>query len=250
MTRSSSTNPVQIRNYPGSLLFTGAANNYVDLPYSFDPTATEFSVLLWVRPTTMADIHSGTGTAHSYYSQQDGSGSGRTWMGMGRTGDDNYFESNYGGITQHSTYIMLGNVWQHLAITKNSSNLISYYVNGVLSGTNTATIDSANGTHRFGASKIGVANMYGYLGPTKIFTRKLSATEILSDYVNGSISDTSNLQALYNFTDGAGTTLTDTSGNSNHGTIVGSTVTWSTISPMKSRTIASGRTLSTGRTIA
>ena len=249
MARSAATNSVQIRNQAGSLLFTGASANYVDLPMNFNPSTGDFAITMWVRPTRMA--RNDTLVSHAYYSGGDGAGTGRTWMSINAIGvqANNEFESFFGGVDNLSTYVMDRAVWQHLGISYNQgANTVSYYVNGTAYGTTTPTVESATGTQRIGASKSGAANARAYIGITKVFRRQLTGAEFLSDYVSGVISNTSNLQAVYNFSNGSGTTLTDSSGNSNNGTIVGSDVTWSTVAAVKSRSAASARTAASGRT--
>lgn len=62
----------------------------------------------------------------------------------------------------------------------------------------------------------------GNLGSQRIYTRGLSDAEILADY-NGQAVDTTGLQLEYLMTEGQGTTVADTSGNSRTGTITGAT---------------------------
>lgn len=249
MTRTASNSRVQIRNQPGSLLFNGAASNYVDLPMNFNPSTNDWAITMWVRPTRLST--NDTGTSHVYYSGGDGTGTGRSWVAMNRSPGKNEYESFFGGTDNLSTFLMIKGMWHHLGISYNmAGNVVSYFVNGAACGSNSPTVESATGTHRIGASKIGVANAYAYISKTKVFKRQLTLSEFLSDYVSGTISNSSNLQAQYDFSDGSGTTLTDSSGNGNHGTIVGSDVVWSSVAAIKNRINAISRVLSSNRSRA
>jgi hypothetical protein len=122
------------------------------------------------------------------------------------------------------------NVWNHVCALYNSSNM-SVYLNGALSesaGKNCSGFDSLYDT------KIGTYYDYvssrafaGNITDIRIYDRVLTSTEILSLYNQGkknNISLISNsLKDYYKFSEFSGTTLYDTSGNNNHGTISGAT---------------------------
>tara|TARA_X000001036_G_scaffold436220_1_gene478940 strand:+ start:273 stop:3695 length:3423 start_codon:yes stop_codon:yes gene_type:complete len=111
------------------------------------------------------------------------------------------------------------------------------YINGVLVGQGTAQDGNVwHNQYNGGSLKIGMCNSNCGTGYAEMFMDygamwniPLTTTDILDNYNNGISSQNSNLVAHWNFNDGEGSTLTDLSGNSNHGTINGAT--WSTDVP-------------------
>jgi hypothetical protein len=126
-----------------------------------------------------------------------------------------------------------------------SSNEAKLYVDGKLAQiyvTNQNITNQLQNAIVYIASRAGTslyANLL--LGATVIYSNKAwSANEVMEDFVfDRSPSGTKLAEWL--FTDGSGSTVTDSSGNGNHITLVNSP-TWSTDTPFKARAQTSGRT--------
>ena len=127
---------------------------------------------------------------------------------------------------------------------------VHIYVNGVdlslttvtnglsatIVGTSSASMGSRNNNSLFYPGNFGV---------TKVYTRVITSTEVEEMYYNHKYP-TTDLAAEYNFSEGSGTTLTDTSGNGLNGTISGAT--WGANKMFLSRSSAGTRTEATART--
>src|SRR5262249_5453110 len=115
-----------------------------------------------------------------------------------------------------------------LASTYNGSTL-SLYVNGVLVATQPATgnIIASNGSLRLGGNSIWSEFFAGTIDDVRIYNRPLSQSEIQIDMNTpiGTTPPNNGLAAAYNFDEGAGTTVRDSSGFGNTGTISGATRT-------------------------
>lgn len=114
--------------------------------------------------------------------------------------------------------------WHHIAYTSNDTT--SYiYING-------SEVSSGDGGADFSSSErvlIGgsVENAYpfnGTIDEVKIYSKVLSPEEILIDYGGGEV--TGDIAGLWHFDEGSGTTVMDSSGNGNNGSIYGAN--WTT----------------------
>ncbi len=122
-----------------------------------------------------------------------------------------------------------------------SSAESKFYIDGRLAQETTLdanlTASLANNALYF-AARGGVSSFYrGYIGASLIHASKLwTATEVFSDYIHDT-QPSATVLGKWDFTDGAGATVTDSSGNGYHITLSNSP-TWSTDVPLKARTAA------------
>lgn len=138
-----------------------------------------------------------------------------------------FWVDNGGGfrVINGATTVPL-NTWTHLAGVWNGS-VLSVYINGVPDGTTAVAGGAFNATTnpvRIGASLLS-ESWDGRIDDVRIWSTARTATEI-STYMNGCLPGTTpGLLALYNFEEGAGTTLTDRTGHGYNGSLV-SSPTW------------------------
>lgn len=220
------------RDFDYSLDF-GELNSgrYVDFPYLFDPSTTDWTIAIFFRTNYYArDLNPWQSMA--IVSQTDGSGTGRSWLGINRTGM--LLEDSFSGVSTVTNFSVNNFGWFHAVVTYDvATSTRKIYVNGVLVHTAVVTIEPANGVMRIGSNKSVTRNITGNLTEFRVWNRKLSDDEVASYYFHNQFSRTNLLlEAL--FTDGPGSTVTDTSGNGNHGTITGAV--WSpNVPPFKVR---------------
>ena len=113
----------------------------------------------------------------------------------------------------------------HVAAVR-ESNVISLYVNGVLSGTPTSlsapTVTAVN--LRVGSLAISptIQAYVGAIDEVRVYSRAIDADEV-AQHARGIFENNTGLELLWKLDDGSGTTATDDSGNSNDGTISGAT---------------------------
>jgi hypothetical protein len=116
-------------------------------------------------------------------------------------------------------------VWNHVAVTWDGSR-IKMYINGALVSDDAQTLDAAAGIYpvRVGRSGGGPAFWFnGLIDEVCVYSRALSADEILRNYNNPNSPVTNGLVMWLPLDEGAGTVAHDKSGNNNNGTIYGAT---------------------------
>ncbi|MBN8604209.1 MAG: cadherin domain-containing protein, partial [Planctomycetes bacterium] len=146
-------------------------------------TTNAFSFAAWVRWDTLA-------TTQGWERIFDfGTGAANNNLLLGRQGATNnlYLESWNGGTTNGSISIsntLAGQTgqWMHLAVTVDSSRLVTIYVNGAAAGSTTLTsaINYSNWTNnRIGSSNWAVDRQFrGAMDDIGIFDRALTSTEV------------------------------------------------------------------------
>lgn len=123
--------------------------------------------------------------------------------------------------------------WTHFSATYNNTD-IKLYINGKVVGSGTFTgadIGATGHALQLGHATNNAIWADAYFSDSKIWSRALSEDEMADLYYDGVYSET-DLELEVLFTDGDGTTVTDSSGNGRNGTITGS-ATWSTSVPSK-----------------
>lgn len=144
----------------------------------FDPSATDFSAFVWVKPTSFTN--SGGSTV---FAQNNGSGTGRAWLvGTQTTGE---FSVALGGVAQDCGLAMTAAAWQLVGITKTGTT-IKCYKNGVAGTTLTATSETASGTIIVGIGKSLAANsnFNGLMDQVQLSNTLFSANWIAAMYNN------------------------------------------------------------------
>jgi len=159
--------------------------------------------------------------------------------------------NTYGGHITYTTTNANDQKWHYMAITYDGSTEKLYY-DGIAVGLySTATTVISNGSLTLGSRNDGMQEFFnGSIDEVKVYNRALTADEIKQDYNQGSaISFGSTNQTIggtttsldycipgdtsycappvaeWKMDEGIGTSITDTSGNSNTGTIYGATWT-------------------------
>jgi hypothetical protein len=209
---STVTTNLTILNQAAALHFDGA-NDHVTVPYNsaFDFGMNDFTIETWAKTTSITGNQVMIGRIST----------GNYWLGVSN-GKANF--SMTGNDVAGTSTIGDGN-WHHIAAVR--KNGIQYiYVDGVLEGTQNTT---ASGTFagdltigKFG----GGFNFAGSLDEIRIWNRALCSGEILNN-MNSELSlPQANLAAYYKFNQGIEnsnnstiTTLADSSGNTNNGTL-------------------------------
>lgn len=227
---------VKSRLFFNSMDFGGQNSGaYVEFPYLFDPSATDFTAAHYFRVhkyTTALPIIQSITTL----SQTDGSGVGRGWIGVRNT--TGALEDSFNGASTTTPYIVSSLEWLHVVITYDlATSTRRFYINGELIHTAVITIESANGLMRIGSNKNSQRNIVGRITELRIWDRRLTDADVADYYFKNSFSrDDLQLEAL--FTEGSGATVADTSGNGNNGTVV--SATWTTdVPPFQQRSVVS-----------
>ena len=151
-------------------------DDYVDIPYSTDPTA--YTVTAWVEPTDVTSVNIVyRGTANpSQFSHQLRITSGSkfehyTWDGQSRT------------VTGTTT--VQANTWYHVAMVASNGGTVRLYVNGVEEGTPVGTINSlwTDGDRFYVGNTSPVGGFFdGLIDDVRIYEQVLSAADIQTIY--------------------------------------------------------------------
>ncbi len=161
----------------GCLYFDNSAQKYISIPDSASTDArTNLTLSAWVYPI-------GAGGTDSYGTILQTSGSGYYLSFYDATNALScywYGKSPAGYHTTSASTVPL-NQWTHVACVWDSSNLYQY-INGVLSKT-TAITGAGTGATSINIGAENLARKFeGYIDEIKMYTRTLSASEILAAY--------------------------------------------------------------------
>ena len=124
------------------------------------------------------------------------------WDGGTTTGAHIFFKvesgsisiGNYGGSVTSSNTLSVKK-WVHVAVTRDTSNNVVLYVNGLSDKTGTLSLNLANNNPKIGALNTTTQNLNGQLDQVRVFNKALSASEITTVY-NETVSDNDTLQIL------------------------------------------------------
>ncbi len=146
---------------------------------------------------------------------------------------------------------IVANTWYHVALTYDAATTtMKLYKNGVLVSTNTNVPPFVGGnTLRLGSYDSGINQLGGKLDEVRIWNRVLQQCEIQNN-MNGELpSGQTGLIAYYQFNQGLNTgnnagitSLTDSSGNNNNGTLVNFTLNGATSNWVSPGGVATGTT--------
>lgn len=233
------------QNYPYSVLFNGTTQYGTKASMAFG-SATKLVWDGWVYPansgTTSQVLTSSDISGQAFEIQYNNTAIGaNAFVGLvGVAGVYNYW----------ATAKFPPNQWYRLTVvydsTEGATTRVKVYVNGRLSGANSSANNVsptfATQTLEMGARTSAAIYWKGSIGPTRIYSGYAwTQSDVLKAYQQNIYPSSGTLLANWGFTDGNGTTVTDSSGNSNNITLV-NTPTWeSTNVPRKGRSSASGR---------
>lgn len=215
------------QEYDTWLSFNGTTD-YVDLgsPGSLE-NYTAKTVLLWCK------VGSGTGSTRTlYYGGYWDNPYGDYIYGRDSDDDVDIRLRNTGGTFVFHKVTNDVDTWMMLGYSWNGTH-VRYYKNGAyLAGSEdafTGTL-SCNATNiNFGRRSSGAGSEYfdGLIDEASIYSRALSASEILALYNKGRVGkpgySSTNLTALWHIDEGTGATIYDETANNNDGTISGAT---------------------------
>jgi len=159
----------------GSAMFNGAASiNTISAP--FNPSTTDFSLEMWIRPTTLL-----SSTAIGLVTQATG-GAGTVWIGIDASATDQ-IATSFGAPPIIGQYQLQAGKTSHVIMTKVGSSL-TFYVNGILRSVRIVTVPSSLSSLILGSAQ-GSAFFSGLLDEVAIYNRALSAQEAAQHYQMG-----------------------------------------------------------------
>jgi choline-sulfatase len=162
----------------GALDFDGV-DDYVGLPNIVNPSATNFTVVAWVK----LDVSAGSNS--QIILQQEGT-TGRSWLY--RRSSDGKLATFLGNVATLSSGTITTGSWYHVAVV-NNGGAVQLYFNGQPDGSASRTLESATGNMRVGRHKTPDTvneEWDGIIDQVRIYNRALTAAEVLGLYDSGS----------------------------------------------------------------
>jgi concanavalin A-like lectin/glucanase superfamily protein len=145
--------------------FDGAAASYLKplVPLGINPAAQDFSIACWF----MCSSFNTTNT--TIFAQEDGAGTGRSWIFTGASG---LLSTNLNGVTTTGGTLAL-NTWYHVALACVAGKTWTVYLNGVPAISLTGTQTSNLGNLRVGNWKLASAGggLIGQVGRSGVVVR-------------------------------------------------------------------------------
>lgn len=215
-----------VTNYGKSLSLDGATNGVTVTGFKLSTTA--FSVAFWAK------VRKFTANDRVFDQQDAGPANGATIIESAN--GLSFVIRNVGtNVCNINSTHMNTETWYHVAATY-EVNSAKFYINGVQVGATDTSVTMTDSTAVLLIGKrVGGSNFFnGYLKDFLVYNRVLTTTEI-ADLMYRRIIPTSP-QVYYEFND----SLSDSSGNGNTGSSVGS-LTYSTQAPSTTRTSSSSR---------
>jgi len=218
--RSSSANRLSVQNFTSAIHYGGASNRTQSGVTNLPTIQGAKSISMWFKPTAFTD---GT-TIMSY--ELTGS-AGVAWS---ISGSNVLAVSNWGGGTLCTWSTIPNHQYSFLTYTYDGTNHKTY-LNGTLIQTSSTASQTGTATAFYTGAYSGGGGCVGNVADTRIYGRALTDAEVASLYYTG--KNPTNTVLWHQFSEGAGTSVTDYSGNGNTGTITGAT--WTADVPMKAR---------------
>jgi len=146
-----------------------------------NPSTTDFSAAIWAYATSNA--------SNQALSQQNGTGTGRLWIGLGNSGGGGgcpspnaCFNESIGNIQTAGTTNISTSTWYRVYVTKTGTT-VKLYVNGALEATATATAESSDGKMNIGTGKTASGSWWpGRIDEFSLSNTLRSADWITADY--------------------------------------------------------------------
>ena len=210
-----------------ALNFIRSAAHHVSMG---NPTALQITgdqtIEMWIKPTVL-------GTRQNPFNKAYGGEGAITLEGDGTI---NYYYGTSGRSARPfqqlmtTTNISAGS-WVHIAIVRDLSNpqggTLRWYINGVASGSATATYAAAKKSAEPVLIGKGYAgNFEGLIDEVRIWNRARSGSEIKETMNHRLIGDELGLAGYWRFDEAAGTQVKDLTRNGNHGTLSSDGVKW------------------------
>ena len=168
------TNGALYQNYTKGVVVVDGNNDYISTPL-FNLTSP-ITVSAWVKniaddapvfSASGAGVNYGNGEVIHYFS-------GKSILVGGYEASGKYFQFPQLNLNQ----------WLHLVMTRDASNNMSVYLNGVGSTSNTQSYSYTLQMNQIGrySAFTNIYNAKGSIGEVKIYNRALSASEVLQNY--------------------------------------------------------------------
>ncbi len=220
------TPQLEINTGGTSLSFDGNGD-YVRMT-GFNPSTTDFTLSLWVKSNAYSD------SKKNIFQQMDASGNGRSIIYV--KNGSNQFGTWLGGGERLSGVVSEINHWYNVVLVhNNSSNTVTWFVNGIQANTNNANVETTVGDFLLGIHKSFSSSRYfnGLMDEVAIWDSQLDSTEIAALYNSGvSISAATNsgdytsasdLIRYYTMDEGLGNVVVDHSSSGVNGTLYNGT---------------------------
>ena len=222
----------------------GGTNEYIEVANqaNFDFERTDaFSISAWIKTSSTnnqgifgkSNISSGNWTGYTFFLGDPGSSPGHLYFQMVGTSSSNNIDMRTTSAT------VSDGSWHHVVITKGTgSNVaaVTIYKDTVASAITTISDDLSTDTSNTQKPLIGAVDSrvasstggYPFIGgidEVAVFTKELSVSEIFILYGNGmpqtagNANSISNLLGYWRMEEGTGTSVVDSSANSNTGTM-------------------------------
>jgi len=201
------------------LWFNPSLLSYVQVPYIFDPSTTDWTLAILfkceAKPTMVEQDM-------ILFGQQGGTGTGRNWMYVNYvTGE---LTSYLGGVASGSDIYVYDGQW-HLAVLRHTvaSGSINWWVDGDYGVENTIAIEPANGNYIIGKHQNPTMAMYfrGMIKSVWLWKSFVDDNDLWQLYLNPDDPPAKeNLVLWLPMTKRCGNIVIDRSGYGNHGKIV------------------------------
>ena len=184
------------------------------------PLFEVFSLSAWVKPVSLSSNQGNIISSATDNSNKIGIASAN--QVQVKLGGSNSSINTTGGSNNFTT-----GAWQHILITRNSSNIITVFRNG--SAYDSSVTNANSGTYNSIGKFKTTSFLNSSLDEVAIFNTDQTAN-VSTIYNSGVPGDLSSLSPLhwYRFEEGSGTTATDSGTGGNNGTISGATYSTST----------------------
>ncbi|MCP5098322.1 MAG: tandem-95 repeat protein, partial [Chloroflexi bacterium] len=191
----------EVVNSTGFALAFDGSNDYVITPSIVDPATTNFTAATWFYLSADQD--------KVMLAQQNGSGTGRTWLKVTTDGQLQTWLS--GDASLSSTGAVTVGQWHHATVSFDGTT-VKLYLDGVLVDSDARTMNASDGNFVIGTNKSISKYFDGAMDELKIYTRTLADSEV-QDLFNLVSVDQTNLVANFDFETVTDATLVDSSGN-------------------------------------
>lgn len=146
--------------------FIQANGDRIRIPFFQDVTGA------WTL-IVVAEVTAAEGTGRTVFSQEDGTGTGRTWLNINAIDE---VQSNIGGVALDDGVITTG---FHSYTVSHASGTVNVYLDGGSKSTGSRTAEAATGQHKFGITKTDTNGYNGIIAWGRMYNRQLSDTEVL-----------------------------------------------------------------------
>ena len=173
---------------------------YLTMPAVLDPANSKFSAAVWFNVVDYP-------TTRHLLQQADGSGVGRTWLGV--YSDGTLFSFLGGSSTTSGAITVTQGIWHHAAVTYDGATL-NLYLDGALVNSQAKTLEASDGNLLIGVNKNLNGNFFsGRMDEVTIYNRALTSDEVAAlanrdvdgDGINNDV-DNDPLTASNDFSDG------------------------------------------------